>query len=109
MIHARVSSSALACRMVQSAGRRAIDGTSFGLATSYDEQRGGTNAAANFFDGVTPLHITSSGDKDARLQANGYVNVMGVKLGGRWIGRRVSSDAADGTSCHLPSTWSSIA
>lgn len=73
------------------------DGTWFGLATSYDEQRGGTNAAANFFDGVTPFHIASSGDKDARLQANGYVNVMGVKLGGGWIGRRVSSDGADGS------------
>jgi predicted porin len=73
------------------------DGTYFGLATSYEEQRGGANAAANFFDGVTPLHITSSGDKDARLQANGYVNVMGVKLGAGWIGRRVSSEGPEGS------------
>ncbi|WP_044044177.1 porin [Caballeronia insecticola] len=73
------------------------DGTYFGLATSYDEQRGGTNAAANFFDGVTPTHITSSGDKDARIQTNGYVNVMGVKLGGGWIGRRVTSDDTAGS------------
>ncbi|SAK65233.1 porin [Caballeronia catudaia] len=73
------------------------DGTYFGVATAYDEQHGGMNARANFFDGVAPFAIASSGDKDARLQANGYVNVMGVKIGGGWIGRRVASDAADGS------------
>jgi len=44
------------------------------VATAYDEQRGGTRAAANFFDGVAPFPIAATGDKDARLQANGYVN-----------------------------------
>ncbi|WP_087753103.1 porin [Paraburkholderia caledonica] len=72
------------------------DGTYFGVATAYDEQRGGTNAAANFFDGVAPFKTSSSGDKDARLQANGYVNVAGVKLGAGWLGRRVESDAPGG-------------
>lgn len=72
------------------------DGTYFGVATAYDEQRGGTNAAANFFDGVAPFAIHGSGDKDARLQANGYVNVAGVKLGGGWIGRRVESNGPGG-------------
>ena len=38
------------------------DATSFGFATAYDEQRGGPNAAANFFDGVAPFPLTS-GDK----------------------------------------------
>jgi len=73
------------------------DSTYFGVATAYDEQHGGTNAAANFFDGVAPFPIASSGDKDARLQANGYVNVMGVKLGGGWVGRRVESDGPGGS------------
>ncbi|MDR7007425.1 porin [Paraburkholderia strydomiana] len=72
------------------------DGAYFGVATAYDEQRGGTNAAANFFDGVVPFKTSSSGDKDARLQANGYVNVAGVKLGAGWLGRRVESDAPGG-------------
>jgi predicted porin len=72
------------------------DGTYFGVATAYDEQRGGKNAAANFFNGVAPIGIGGSGDKDARLQANGYVNFAGVKLGGGWIGRRVQSSQAGG-------------
>ncbi|KXU86827.1 hypothetical protein CR51_36805 [Caballeronia megalochromosomata] len=73
------------------------DSTYFGVATAYDEQHGGTNAAANFFDGVAPFSIASGSDKDARLQANGYVNVMGVKLGGGWVGRRVESDGPGGS------------
>jgi|GEM_PF-4365866 len=36
-----------------------IDGTCFGLASAYDAQRGGTNAAANFFDGIAPAAIPS--------------------------------------------------
>lgn len=70
------------------------DSTYFGVATAYDEQRGGANAAASFFDGITPAAISSSGAKDARLQANGYVNVFGVKVGGGWIGRRVEPNTA---------------
>ena len=75
------------------------DGTYFGVATAYDEQRGGTNAAASFFDGVVPFKTSSSGDKDARLQANGYVNVAGVKLGAGWLSRRVES-TAPGSDVH---------
>ncbi|WP_207004664.1 porin [Trinickia mobilis] len=73
------------------------DSTYFGVATAYDEQRGGTNAAANFFDGIAPFPITSSSDRDARLQANGYVNFAGVKVGGGWIGRRVESNGPGGS------------
>ncbi|KAK43828.1 MULTISPECIES: porin [Burkholderiaceae] len=68
------------------------DSANFGLATAYDEQRGGTNAAANFFDGLTPFPIATSNAKDSRIQANGYVRLWGVKLGGGWIGRRVEPD-----------------
>ncbi|WP_321910418.1 porin [Paraburkholderia sp. J11-2] len=73
------------------------DGTFFGVATAYDEQRGGAKAAANFFDGIAPFPITSSGDKDARVQANGYVNFAGVKVGGGWVGRRVESSGPGGS------------
>jgi predicted porin len=70
------------------------DGTYFGLASAYDEQRGGTNAAANFFDGIAPAAIPSSGAKDARVQANGYFRLWDVKIGGGWVGRRVEPDTA---------------
>jgi predicted porin len=69
------------------------DATSFGFATAYDEQRGGTNAAANFFDGVAPFPLTS-GDKDARILANGYVKFAGLKVGAGWIGRDVETASA---------------
>ncbi len=68
------------------------DAASFGVATAYDEQRGGTNAAVNFFDGVAPLPITSANDKDARFQANGYMKLGGLKIGGGWLGRRVETE-----------------
>jgi predicted porin len=69
------------------------DSATFGLATAYDEQRGGKGAAANFFNGVAPFPIASGSDKDARLQANGYVNIAPFKIGGGWLGRRVQSDS----------------
>ncbi|WP_321867826.1 porin [Paraburkholderia tropica] len=65
------------------------DTSHFGAVVSYDQQRGGTNAAANFFDGVATTPITSSGDKDTRIQANAYVNYYGLKVSGGWLGRWV--------------------
>jgi predicted porin len=72
------------------------DASWFGAAASYEEQRGGTEAAANFFDGVTPLSMKSNGDKDDRAQFNGYVSLYGVKLAGGWIGRWVDSSSSGG-------------
>ncbi|GAB2891147.1 porin [Paraburkholderia jirisanensis] len=68
------------------------DAASFGVAAAYDEQRGGTNAAASFFDGVAPFPLTSSVNKDARVEANGYVKLGGLKIGAGWVGRRVQSN-----------------
>ncbi|WP_322092317.1 porin [Paraburkholderia bannensis] len=77
------------------------DATWFGAAASYEEQRGGgTTAAANFFDGVKPLTLTSNGDKDDRAQLNGYVSLYGVKFGGGWIGRWVDTDSSGGPNIH---------
>ncbi|WP_429352738.1 porin [Paraburkholderia sp. 32] len=70
------------------------DGGSFGVAASYEEQRGGANAAFNFFDGVAPAPFTGSGGKDARAQANVYVQLFGVKFDAGWLGRHVSSGSA---------------
>ena len=64
----------------------------FGVAAAYDQQRGGPGAAANLFDGDTPIAFTQSGDTDTRMQLNGYTNVGPVKVGGGWLGRRVDFD-----------------
>ncbi|GAB7538163.1 porin [Burkholderia sp. 3C] len=65
------------------------DANGFGVAASYDEQHGGTGAAANFFDGVAPAALTAPGDVDARAQLTGYANLGPVKVGGGWLGRHV--------------------
>jgi predicted porin len=70
------------------------DAANFGVATAYDQQRGGTNAAANFFDGVAPFTLGSDGDTDSRIQANGYVKFSGLKVGAGWIGRKVETASA---------------
>jgi predicted porin len=65
-----------------------------GVAASYEEQRGGTNAAANFFDGVTPTVLTSAADKDVRVQVSGYAKFGDAKIGAGWLNRRVTTDSA---------------
>lgn len=67
------------------------DGASFGVATAYDVQQGGAGAAANFYNGVAPLALTSSSDRDARTQLNGYFKTGDLKIGGGWLGRKVSA------------------
>ncbi|SAK93857.1 porin [Caballeronia hypogeia] len=67
------------------------DASAFGVAASYDEQRGGPGAAANIFNGLAPIPLTNSGDKDARTQLNGYFKVGQLKVGGGWLGRRVQT------------------
>ncbi|KVV48548.1 hypothetical protein WK92_17070 [Burkholderia ubonensis] len=69
------------------------DSALFGVAASYEEQRGGANAAANFFDGVAPAAFTTSADKDARTHVSGYVNVGHARIGAGWLGRRVTTEA----------------
>ncbi|WP_186196756.1 porin, partial [Burkholderia gladioli] len=54
------------------------DANGFGAAASYEAQRGGTNAAASFFDGVKPVSLGANGDRDDRAQLNGYLSVYGI-------------------------------
>jgi predicted porin len=70
------------------------DAASFGVATAYGEQRGGANAAANFFDGAGSFPIVSGADKDTRIAANGYVRFAGLKVGAGWLGRHVETNSA---------------
>jgi predicted porin len=67
------------------------DMNGYGVAGAYDEQRGGPGAAANFFDGTTPFALTASGDKDVRMQLNGYGHIGPVKIGAGWLGRHVET------------------
>jgi len=76
------------------------DTARFGVATAYDEQRGGPSAAANFFNGAAPFALTDPGDKDVRIQLNGYVFAGSLKIGGGWLGRRVNMVAASLPNVH---------
>jgi predicted porin len=85
-----IAGNAQACRQWSAMLR--YDGGSFGVASAYDEQRGGPGAAANLFNGLAPLALTSSGDKDVRMQLNGYFKLGQLKVGGGWLGRHVETD-----------------
>ncbi|KXV16130.1 hypothetical protein CR51_01740 [Caballeronia megalochromosomata] len=65
----------------------------FGAAASYEEERGGATAAANFFDGVTPTPLTNAADKDARTHVSAWAQYAGAKIGLGWLGRRVVTDS----------------
>ncbi|AET92278.1 outer membrane protein (porin) [Burkholderia sp. YI23] len=86
------------CRQISAMLR--YDSAVFGLAAAYDEQRGGPNAAANFFNGNAPIPITNPGDKDVRLQANGWVKVQGARIGAGWIGRNVVTSSTTVPGAH---------
>ncbi|AIO34218.1 porin [Burkholderia pseudomultivorans] len=82
-----VAGSAQTCREWSAMLR--YDARGFGVAAAYDEQRGGAGAAANFYDGVAPVAFTQPGDKDVRMQLNGYGEFGAWRFGGGWLGRRV--------------------
>lgn len=67
----------------------------FGVAAAYDEQRGGPGAAANLYDGTPTFPLAQPGDKDVRMQLNGYGHVGALRFGGGWLGRRVRTVAPD--------------
>ncbi len=89
------------------------DANNFGVATSYEELRGGTNAAVNFFDGQPTSVFASSGDKDTRTTLGAYYKYGALKVGGGWLGRRVSTSAINthtnlfylGAAYSITPTW----
>jgi predicted porin len=95
------SSNLTACRQWSVMLR--YDAPHFGVAAAYEEQRGGPSAEASFFDGVAPFALTDPGDKDVRMQLNGYVLAGTLKIGGGWLGRQVNTVAAA-----LPNVHSNI-
>ncbi|WP_031358751.1 porin [Caballeronia sordidicola] len=65
------------------------DSDHLGAAVSYEEERGGVNAAVNFFDGVAPTSLSTSNGVDARLYVNAYAKFLGAWISGGWLNRRV--------------------
>lgn len=88
-----------ACR--QTSVRLKFDNGVIGASAGYDEQRGGANAAANFFDGVTPAAIGSSADKDARIEASGWARIGAFNVGAGWVGRTVTGPTISGVRANL--------
>ncbi|NML32464.1 porin [Paraburkholderia antibiotica] len=79
------------------------DASMFGVAASYEEQRGGSTAAANFFDGVAPIPLIDAADKDTRAHVSAYANIGKLKVGAGWLNRRVET-----TSIALPDVRSNL-
>jgi predicted porin len=71
------------------------DGPTFGGGISYDEQRGGTGAAANFFDGMPPVPMTSATDLDSRLLIAAHVTFGKAKVEGGWLHRNTENGSSE--------------
>jgi predicted porin len=88
------AASATACRQWSAMLR--YDKNGWGVASAYDEQRGGNPAAlASFFNGAPAIGLASTHDKDVRMQLNGHGVFGALKFGGGWLGRRVRTAGPD--------------
>lgn len=67
----------------------------YGVALSYEQQRGGAGAMANLYNGLPAISLSSASDKDVRINVNGWAMLGPVKVGGGWLGRRVTTTARD--------------
>ncbi|WP_085316611.1 porin [Derxia lacustris] len=73
----------------------------YGVTVAYDEMRGGTGAAASFFNGAPSIAFTGASDKDRRLFAGAYVMLGDTRLGAGWLDRKVETAATEAKS----KTW----
>ncbi|WP_175870064.1 porin [Burkholderia sp. BCC0397] len=81
----------MSCRAISAMLK--YDRANWGAALIYDEQRGGAGATAmTVVPGLSSVAFANSGDTDRRYQANGYVLVGRVKLGGGWLHREIKGD-----------------
>lgn len=65
------------------------DSEHFGGVASYEEERGGVNAAANFFDGRPPSPLPTSNGVISRLYLDAYAKFAGATISAGWLNRRV--------------------
>jgi predicted porin len=68
------------------------DAARFGVAAAMDQQTGGTDAKANFFNGSAPLAFSAGSDTDTRLIVNGYARFGALKLGAGLLSRKLKTD-----------------
>jgi predicted porin len=71
------------------------DGPTFGGGISYDEQRGGTGAATNYFDGMPPVPMSSATDIDARLLVAAHFTFGKAKVEGGWLHRNGGNESSE--------------
>lgn len=84
------------------------DAERFGVAAALDEQKGGTGALVNFFNGAAPLAFTRPEDIDRRSHLGGYVKVgNGGKVGLGWLGRKaeLASGTVKSDAYYLEGAW----
>lgn len=81
----------LACRAVSAMLK--YDTNIWGIAATYDEQRGGAGAApVTVVPGLPGIAFTKSGDTDRRYQLAAKLFVGPVQLGAGWIHRQIEGD-----------------
>lgn len=69
------------------------DGNSWGVAATYDRQRGGAGAAPiTVVPGLPGVAFQKSGDTDTRNHLNGYFMLGSVRVGGGLLQRTVTGD-----------------
>ncbi len=69
------------------------DAKNWGTAVVYDRQNGGPGASVNMFNGLTPLPMADSGNRDSRLLVDGYLKFDQFMFSAVWINRRVERDS----------------
>jgi predicted porin len=69
------------------------DAKYWGTAVAYDRENGGPGASVNMFNGLTPLSMTDSGNRDSRLLVDGYLKFDKFMFSAVWINRRVEADS----------------
>lgn len=87
----QVPGDAVACRGLSAMIK--YDVNNWGVATSYEELRGGSGSAPNaVVPGAPGVAFAHSGDTDRRYQVNGHLTVGPVRFGGGWIHRFLRGD-----------------
>ncbi|SOE97000.1 Outer membrane protein (porin) [Burkholderia sp. D7] len=69
------------------------DAKNWGTAVVYDRQNGGPGASVNMSNGLTPLALADSGNRDSRLLVDGYLKFDQFIFSAVWINRRAEADS----------------
>ncbi|MFL9963385.1 porin [Paraburkholderia sediminicola] len=81
----------LACRAISAMLK--YDGSTWGVSTTYDEQRGGAGATpVTVVPGLPGIAFTNSGDTDRRYQVAAHVDIKSVRVGAGWLHRVVEGN-----------------